>query len=170
MKARRAIMIIETDFRDEEAIYPLIRLKEKGLVIDVATDQRKIAHGKFGFPIKGDISFEEMDPWKYDILILPGGNEGPDRLRTNKLVLDFVKKMNDQGKLIASICHGPWILISAKVIEGRKATGYKAIVDDLKNAGAKYVDAAVVQDKNIITSRHPQDLADFMKRVVENIK
>lgn len=159
-------VIIETDFRDEEAIYPIIRLREAGCQVDIVTDQKKKVFGKFGFPFEGDTSFEELDVEKYDAVIIPGGNEGPDRLRTNLAVLEFIRAMYEQEKLVAAICHGVWLLVSAKIIRGKQATCYPAIRDDVVNAGAIYKDEAVVVDGNMITSRHPRDLPDFMRKVV----
>lgn len=169
MKKRIAI-ILENDFRDEEAFYPYYRLQEAGFIVEIATDQKKQTHGKFGVPMQGTIAFQDLDSDLFDGVVIPGGNEGPDRLRMNQDVLNFVKEMHDKGKLVAAICHGVWIPISAKIIKGKKATCYKAIIDDLTNAGGIYIDKPVVIDKNLITSRHPNDLAFFGKAIVDFIK
>ena len=99
-------------------------------------------------------------------MIVPGGTKNPDYLRRNKRILEFVAKINDQGKMVAAICHAGWVLISAKVIKGRRATSYFAIKDDMVNAGAQFEDKSVVVDGNLITSRTPGDLPDFMKAVL----
>lgn len=166
---KRIVILLENDFRDEEAIYPFYRVQEANIIVDVATDQKKQVFGKFGLPIQGTISFEDIDVKNFDGVIIPGGNEGPDKLRTNQNVLKFVKSMYDEGKLVAAICHGVWIPISAKIIKGKNATCYKAIIDDLQNAGGLYRDEAVVIDKNLITSRHPRDLALFAKAIIDFI-
>lgn len=165
--SKRVAIIVETDFRDEEGIYPYYRLQEADCVVDVVTDDKKQVFGKFGTPLQGTVSIQELDASLYDGVIIPGGNEGPDRLRINPYVQKFVREMDVEKKLIAAICHGPWILISAKILRGRSVTCYKSIVDDVENAGALYRDEPVVIDRNIITSRHPRDLAPFMKAVTD---
>lgn len=167
MRKKKTVILLEDDFRDEEAVYPFYRLQEAGFVVDVATDQRKQVHGKFGLPIQGTVALRELSADVFDGVVIPGGNEGPDRLRMNRDVLRFVKEMHGRGKLVAAICHGVWIPISAKIVRGRNATCYRAIVDDLENAGATYHDEAVVIDGNLITSRHPRDLAPFAKAIVD---
>ncbi|MCX6784520.1 MAG: type 1 glutamine amidotransferase [Candidatus Komeilibacteria bacterium] len=167
---KRIVIILETDFRDEEAIYPFYRLQEDGFVVEIATDQKKQVLGKFGVPIQGTITFQELNSDNFDGVIIPGGNEGPDRLRMNQDVLNFIRDMHKKNKLIAAICHGVWVLISAKIIKGKKSTCYRAIIDDLENAGGIYLDNAVVIDNNIITSRHPRDLAPFAKAIVDFLK
>ena len=103
----------------------------------------------------------------YDLVLLPGGHEAPDRVRQISEVKTFVKSMNEKGKIVAAICHGPWITISAGIMKGRKATCYQGMADDLKNAGAEYVDAAVVVDGNLVTAPHYRNNGDFMKAVLE---
>jgi protease I len=165
--SKRIALIVETDFRDEEAIYPFYRLQEAGCIVDVVTDHKKQAFGKFGTPLQGTVAINELNADDYDGVVIPGGNEGPDRLRINPYVKEFVRSIYDQEKLVAAICHGPWVLISAKIMKGKNATCYKAIVDDLENAGAIYHDNPVIVDGNLITSRHPRDLAIFMAAVVK---
>jgi protease I len=167
---KKVVIIVETDFRDEEAIYPYYRLQEAGFAVEVATVGKKTAIGKFGVPIPGTVDAESLDASGYDAVVIPGGNEGPDRLRMNRDVLRFVSDMNSAGKVVAAICHGVWIPISAKIVAGRPATCYRAIVDDLVNAGGLYRDEPVVVDGNFITSRHPRDLAAFAKAVVDAVE
>ncbi len=102
----------------------------------------------------------------YDIVVLPGGHEAPDRVRQMKEVLSFVKAMDDKKKIVSSVCHGPWIMISAKIVRGRKISGYIAIKDDIVNAGAEYVDAPVVVDGNFVTSPHYKYNGDWMRETV----
>ena len=166
----KVVIILENDFRDEEAVYPFYRFQEEQWFVDIATEQKKQVKGKFGVPLQGTVSIEELRSDDFDAVIIPGGNEGPDRLRMNKYVLDFVKEMDKKHKLVAAICHGVWIPISAKIVQGKKATCYRAIIDDLQNAGAIYRDEAVVIDDNLITSRHPRDLPIFTKAVIDFFK
>ena len=164
---KKVVIILESDFRDEEAIYPFYRFQEEQWTVDIATDQKKQVKGKFGVPLQGTIGLDELRVDNFDAVVIPGGNEGPDRLRMNKFVLKFVKEMYEEHKLVAAICHGVWIPISAKIVKGKHATCYRAIVDDLRNAGAVYQDKPVIIDGNFITSRHPQDLAVFTKAVID---
>ena len=167
---KKKIVILATDgFEDAELLYPYYRLREAGHDSILISLQKRPIIGKNGYPMKPDFNISEVDPINYDGIIIPGGTKNPDYLRRDKKVLDFVSKMNDQGKLVAAICHAGWVLISAKVIKGRKATSYFAIKDDLINAGAEFQDSSVVIDGNLITSRMPNDLPDFMKKVLDFI-
>ncbi len=161
------IALLATDGYEElELHYPRIRLNEAGYETEVISIHRREIKGKFGYPIKPDKLIREVNPDNYDGVIIPGGTVNPDHLRRNKDVLNFVSKINDEGRLVAAICHAGWVLISAKVVKGRKATSYFAIKDDMINAGAIFEDAPVVIDNNLITSRTPDDLPDFMKAVI----
>lgn len=128
---------------------------------------RREIKGKHGYPIKPDKLIREVNPNDYNGVIIPEGTKNPDYLRRDKDILDFVSKINEQGKLVGAICHAGWVLISAKIVRGHKATSYFAIKDDMLNAGAIFVDSSVVIDNNLITSRMPSDLPDFMKAVLE---
>ena len=114
-----------------------------------------------------DLTLDEADPADYDALVLPGGTLNSDKIRTNQQAIDFVKAFFDQNKPVASICHGPWILIEAGVVPGRTLTSTARISTDLKNAGATWVDQEVVVDGNLITSRSPRDLDAFNAAIVE---
>lgn len=169
----KAVIIVGAGFEDEEAIYPVIRLKEAGIAVDIATKDGELVVGRKGFPLKTLISFyaqlvdaEKLEAKNYDLAVIPGGFEGPDRVRQIKQVLGFLNKMNKDKKIIAALCHGPWVLISAGILKNKKATCYTGIIDDLKNAGAEFVNEPVVVDENIITSRHPRDIGDFMKAIL----
>lgn len=169
----KTVFITDNGFEDEEVIYPVIRLKEEGIKVDIATKNKQLVRGRVGFPLElltryyGElVDAVKLDVKNYDAVIIPGGFEAPDRVRQIPEVLEFVKKMNEKKKLIAALCHGPWVLISAKIIKGKRATCYPGIADDLKNAGAIYIDEPVVADGNIITSRHPRDIGHFMKAIL----
>jgi len=167
---KKIVIILENDFRDEEAIYPFYRLQEEQLMVEIATEQKKQVKGEFGIPLQGTIGLHELCSDNFDAVIIPGGNEGPDRLRINEDVLKFVREMYEKRKLVAAICHGVWIPISAKIMRDKHATCYRAIIDDLQNAGAIYQDEPVVIDENLITSRHPRDLPLFVKAVIDFLK
>lgn len=142
-------------------------MNEAGYETELISLHRREIKGKHGYPIKPDKLIKEVNPNDYNGIIIPGGTKNPDYLRRDKDILDFVSKINEQGKLVGAICHAGWVLISAKIVRGRKATSYFAIKDDMLNAGAIFVDSSVVIDNNLITSRMPSDLPDFMKAVLE---
>ena len=164
----KKIAILATDgFEDAELLYPKIRLKEAGINTELISLHRRQIIGKHGYPIKPDKLIREANADDYDGVIIPGGTKNPDYLRREKDVLEFVSIINEQNKLVGSICHAGWVLISAKIVNGRRATSYFAIKDDMVNAGAKIEDKSVVVDGNLITSRQPDDLPDFMKEVLK---
>ena len=165
------IAILATDgYEDLELHYPRIRLKEAGHETELISLHRREIKGKHGYPIKPDKLIRDANPNDYDGVIIPGGTKNPDYLRRDKDILEFVSQINDQGKLVGAICHAGWVLIASKIVKGRKATSYFAIKDDMINAGVKFEDSAVVIDKNLITSRTPDDLPDFMKEVLNFLK
>lgn len=167
----RTIIITGPGFQDEEFIYPYYRLKEAGYKVEVATKDGQIVYGKYGVPARATTSTTELNVDKYDAVLLPGGFEAPDRVRLLPEVLEFIRRMDAQKKLIAAICHGPWILISAGITRGRKMTAYWSIEADLRNSGADYQHKVpVVIDGNIITSPHYNNNGDFMKAVIECIE
>lgn len=170
---KRAVIITAEGFEDEEVMYPIMRLKEEGFTVDIATKDAKLVNGRLNFPLELMVRYygelvdaKKLEAEKYDLVLLPGGFEAPDRVRQIPEVLEFVRKMYEQKKIVAAFCHGPWILISAGLLKGKKATGYVGIKDDIINAGALYVDEPVVEDGNIITSRHPRDIGAFMKALL----
>jgi protease I len=164
---KKAVIITGSNFQDEEFVYPYYRLQEAGFQVDVAVKDKEAVKGKYGIPARPTVDTKDLKEKDYDLVILPGGHEAPDRVRQIKDVLDFVRDMDSKGKIISSICHGPWIMISAKVVKGRKLTGYIAIKDDLENAGAEYVDAPVVVDKNFVTSPHYKYNAEWMRETLK---
>ena len=164
---KRAVIITGPNFQDEEFIYPFYRLQEAGFIVDVATKGKENVKGKYGVPVKATIDAKDLKESDYDLVVLPGGHEAPHRVRQIKEVLDFVKAMHDKGKIISSICHGPWIMISAGIVRGKKISGYIAIKDDIINAGAEYVDAPVVIDGNIVTSPHYKYNGDWMRETLK---
>lgn len=170
---KRAVIITAEGFEDEEVMYPIMRLKEEGFTVDIATKDAKLVNGRLNFPLELMVRYygelvdaKKLEAEKYDLVLLPGGFEAPDRVRQISEVLEFVRKMYDQKKIVAAFCHGPWVLISAGLLKGKRATGYVGIKDDIINSGAVYVDEPVVEDGNMITSRHPRDIGAFMKALL----
>lgn len=164
---KRAVIITAQGFQDEEFIYPYYRLLEAGFQVDVATKDQAPVVGKFGVPARPTMATSDLNADHYDLVLLPGGFEAPDRVRLLPEVLEFVREMDARKKLIAAICHGPWILISAGVTRGRKMTAYWSIEADMRNSGADYQHKApVVIDGNMITSPHYNNNGDFMAAVM----
>jgi protease I len=162
------IAIIATDgFEEAELLYPYYRLKEAGHESELISLGKRPIEGKFGYIMKPSFKIDDVHARDYDGVIIPGGTKNPDYLRRNKDILDFVHEINEQKKLVGAICHAGWVLISSKVIKDRRATSYFAIKDDMINAGAKFEDKSVVIDGNLITSRMPDDLPDFMNAVLK---
>lgn len=169
-KPVRVAILIEDFYQDLEVWYPLLRLREEGFeVVTVEPHGRKDYRGKFGYPIEVDKRIDQVRPEDFDAVMIPGG-WAPDKLRLSKKVIDFVKALHDSGKVVASICHGGWVLISAGICKGKTVTSYIAIKDDLVNAGAKFVDKEVVTDGNLITSRNPDDLPAFCREIIAHLK
>jgi len=167
LEGKHVGILVESYYEDLELWYPLIRLKEEGAKITViGTGSADEYTGKHGIPIKVDTTADKVSADEFDAIIIPGG-WAPDRLRRYESVLKLVKDAYDKGKVIAAICHGPWVMISAKIIEGHTATGVIAIKDDLINAGANYVDQEVVVDGKLITSRTPDDLPAFAREIIK---
>jgi protease I len=164
---KRAVIITSTGFRDEEFTYPYYRLLEAGFKVDIATKDGSTVYGKFGQPAKANLSIGDLKAEDYDLCLLPGGLEAPDHVRAWPEALDLIRKMDKAGKIIAAICHAPWILISAGIVSGRKLTAYWSMEADVRNSGAEYLHKApVVIDGNIITSPHYDNNPDFMKGVL----
>ncbi|HSV98602.1 MAG TPA: type 1 glutamine amidotransferase domain-containing protein [Sedimentisphaerales bacterium] len=167
---KRVVIIVAQNFQDEEFVYPYYRVLEEGHQLDVATPGGQNMIGKYGVPARATMSTDNLKASDFDCVILPGGFESPDRLRIRSEVLQFVREMTESGKLVAAICHGPWILISAGVVKGRKVTGYMSIADDLRNAGALYTEQNLVIDGNLISAPHYKNNGEFMKAVIEALR
>jgi protease I len=167
-KLERIALFVGKDFEDMEVMYPYYRLIEAGYAVDVIGEEKAgtTYQGKHGYPIASNLEASKAKAKDYAGLVAPGG-WSPDRLRRNPYVLKLVVDINRQGGVIASICHGPWILISAKVVKGKKMTSTPAIKDDLENAGAHWVNEEVVVDGRWVTSRRPDDLPAFMREIVK---
>lgn len=176
-KQLRAVIITAEGFEDEEVIYPVIRLREEGFAVDIATKDKKLVLGRLNFPLELIIKYyaDHVDAVKleaknYDMVLIPGGFEAPDRMRQLPEILEFIRQMNKHKKVISAFCHGPWVLISAKIVKGKKIAGYIGIKDDITNAGAVYTDQSAVIDDNIVTARHPRDMGDLMKAIISKFE
>lgn len=154
------LAFVDDIYEDLELWYPKLRLEEAGYGVRLAAPEIKTYKGKHGYPAKADLLLKDAHSEDFCGLLVPGGFM-PDKLRRDAKVLSLTREFFEQGKLVAFICHGGWIPISAKILKGRKATSSLGIKDDLENAGAIWVDAPVVCDGNLISSRTPVDLAAF---------
>lgn len=171
--SKKALIIVGPEFEDIELLYPLYRLREEGLEVDVTTHPSfgEVVEGKHGYKVRVTKSLEEVRIEDYELLVLPGGR-GPERIRVYSEIVDLVVKFLESKKKIAAICHGPQLLISAEVkkkglISGRKMTCVPTIKDDLVAVGALWEDKPVVVDDNLITSRVPPDIPAWMREVIK---
>ena len=167
LSGKRVAVLAETQYEDLELWYPLLRLREEGAEVKVVgTGSAPSYESKHGYPVKVDLAADEASADDFDAVVVPGGF-APDRMRRYPAVLNLVKGLWEQGKVVAAICHGPWVLVSAGILDGRKATSFYAIKDDVANAGATWVDEPVVVDGNLVTSRVPGDLPEFMRAIID---
>lgn len=170
LQGKTVAILMETLYQDMEAQYPYYRLKEEAAqVFFVGAKKGEVYKGKYGYEAVAEMGMDELSGRNFDAVIIPGGF-APDYMRRHKPMVDFVRDMAHHGKVVAAICHGGWMLVSADVIRAKRVTSFFAIKDDMKNAGGDWEDQAVVQDGNIITSRNPDDLPQFMKAIIEAMK
>jgi protease I len=167
---KKVLIMVDDGVEDIEFSYPYYRFQEAGYDVEVVASKGKETYmGKHGVPFRSDLSPEEVDVDQYEAVIIPGGR-APDRMRMNKGLVKIVKDADETGKVIAAVCHGPQMLIEADVLDGRKATCWKSVATDLKNAGADFVDAPAVIDGNLVTSRFPPDLPKFCQEAIKLLK
>ncbi|WP_428738513.1 type 1 glutamine amidotransferase domain-containing protein [Sulfurimonas sp.] len=162
----KAVIIVGQGFEDSEFTYPYYRLQEENIKVEVAVAGDKPVQGKLGQTVQPTILCSELKAENFDIVVLPGGHEGPDRVRQVEDVLTFIKDMDNAKKLIATTCHGSWTTISAKIMQGKTATCYKGMKDDLINAGCNYVDEDVVVDGHFISAPHYRNNHQWMKALI----
>jgi protease I len=165
----KALIFGADGFEDVELIYPYHRLKEKGITTHIASMKTGPIIGKHGYEINADIAFKDVNPADYNILVISGG-KGPEKMRLDEDALAITRYFFKENKPIAAICHGPQVLVSAGVIEGRKATCWLGIRDDIVAAGALYEDCEVVIDRNLVSSRSPDDLYAFGREMIKLLK
>lgn len=169
LKNKKVAILVETLYNDLEFWYPYYRLKEEGAEVSVVGPEAGARYkGKDGISAKADKGMNDIKAGDYDGLIIPGGY-APDHMRRHPAMVGLVRDFHEAGKTVAAICHAGWMLASADILRGRKATSFFAIKDDMVHAGADYIDQEVVVDRNLITSRTPDDLPAFMKAIIKNL-
>jgi len=159
----KAMVLIADGVEDLEFFYPKIRLEEAGFEVLVVGELAQEYETKHGYKVDAQIA-SINDALECSVLIIPGGT-APDKLRQDPQMLEITREMVNAGKIVGAICHGPLVLVSAKVVEGRTMTSWPGIKDDLVNAGADWIDMPVVRDRNMVTSRKPDDLSAFMEAI-----
>lgn len=171
LDGKKVIVFAANEYEDLEAWYPILRLREEGAEVTIVGWDNGCTEceSKHGYPLKVDKKAKDVNTDDYDAAIVPGGY-APDRLRRCMNVRRIVKELHEDDKLVASICHGGWVLVSADILKDVKMTSTPAIKDDLVNAGAEWVNEEVVVDKNIVTSRAPQDLPVFLKTIIKELE
>ena len=174
LNGKKIAILVENGFEQVEMTAPREALEEAGAETDLISPvDKKVKswdHTKWGRSFKVDVPLAEAHADDYDALLLPGGVMNPDKLRVNAQAVDFVKKFVDSGKPIASICHGPWTLIEAGAVRGRRLTSWPSLKTDLRNAGAEWVDEEVVVDNGLVTSRKPDDIPAFNQKIIEEFR
>lgn len=170
----KSVLILATHgFEQSELEVPLAKLKEAGATVHVASPEAGEIKGwdkkDWGRAVKVDKSLEQVDASAYDAIVLPGGQMNPDTLRANPQALALIKSFFEQGKVVAAVCHAPWLLIDTGIAKGRRLTSYNTMKQDMINAGAQWEDSEVVTDKGVVTSRKPEDLPAFVAKIIEEI-
>jgi protease I len=173
LNGKRVAILVEDGFEQVELTSPKQALEQAGAKAEIVSPKHdKVKgwdHTNWGQEFPVDVPLEQANPNNYDALLLPGGVMNPDKLRMNQQAVQFVRNFFEQGKPVASICHGPWMLVEADIARGRKLTSYPSIKTDVKNAGGNWVDQEVVLDQGIVTSRSPEDLPAFNQKLIEEV-
>lgn len=169
------ILIVATDgFEESELFGPRETLQRRGAEVVLASLKKDpiqaTVHDDPGKTIRPDLTVDEANPDDFDALILPGGVRNPDELRLHDNVISLIRSFNDAAKPIAAICHGPWLLVEADLVDGRTVTSWPSIRTDLRNAGANVIDQAAVTDRNIVTSRNPDDVEAFTSALIDLVE
>ena len=171
LRGKRVAALVEDGFEQVELIEPKKALEKAGAAVDVISPQPKKVKGwdftNWGDEIPVDRRLDEVTPDEYDALLLPGGVKNPDTLRVNEKAVRFVRAFVEAGKPVAAICHAPWTLIDAGVVRGRTVTSWPSLATDLRNAGASWVDQECVVDNGLVTSRKPDDIPAFNRKMIE---
>ena len=170
LQGKRAAVLVEQMYQEMEVWYPVYRLREAGCKVTlVGPEAGQTYPSKLGYPVKSDRAARDVSANDFDLLVIPGGYS-PDHMRRCEPMVRLVSTMAEQGKVVAAICHGPWLLCSTQALKGKRATCFHSIKDDVSNAGATYVDAEVVRDGNLITSRKPDDLPAFLQAILQAVR
>ncbi|TAN60534.1 type 1 glutamine amidotransferase [bacterium] len=167
---KKFAILVEDLYQVLEVWYPYLRLREEGIgAVLVGTGAKKEYKSKEGYPAQEELSIKKAKTGDFLGVVIPGGY-APDILRRHLKVNRFVRDLYKEGKIVACICHGGWVLVSAGILKGKKATGFSAIKDDMVNAGAEFLDKEVVVDGNLITSRNPYDLPAFCRAIIKQLR
>lgn len=166
LQGKRIAILAEDQYQVLELWYPLLRFKEAGAEVQVVGPGRaEVHHSSRGYPVKVDVKAADVNGADFDAVVVPGGY-APDHMRVNEDLVRIVREAHEQNKVVAAICHAGWVLVSAGILQGKRATCVRNIKDDIINAGATYVDEEVVVDGNVITSRTPPDLPAFCREII----
>ncbi len=172
-KKIRALILTANKFEDMELFFPYFRLLEEGLKVDISAPEKGHIEGEHGYEFEVEKTFDDVNPDDYDLLVIPGGspNGAPSVVRKNARAQAIAKSLLKSHKLVCSICHGPWLLVSADLVKGRHLTSYfyDGVPEDIKKAGGIYEDKDVVVDDNLVTSRYPGDLPAFMRQMMRKV-
>ncbi|MGJ4963613.1 type 1 glutamine amidotransferase domain-containing protein [Bradyrhizobium sp. HKCCYLRH3061] len=174
IKGKKIAILATNGFEQSELEVPRDRLKQAGATVEIVS----LAPGEikgwnekdWGRPVKVDKTLDQASAANYDAVVLPGGQINPDLLRLEPKALRFIKEIFEAKKIVAAVCHAPWLLIETGIAKGRKMTSYKSIKTDVANAGAQWQDAEVVVDQGVITSRNPGDLEAFSAKIIEEVR
>jgi protease I len=173
LNGKKVAILVEDGFEQVELTSPKQALEQAGAKAEIVSPKHdKVKgwdHTNWGQEFPVDVPLAQANPNNYDALLLPGGVMNPDKLRMNQQAVQFVRNFFEQGKPVASICHGPWMLVEADIARGRKLTSYPSIKTDVKNAGGNWVDQEVVVDQGLVTSRSPKDLPAFNQKLIEEV-
>ncbi|MGA7803287.1 type 1 glutamine amidotransferase domain-containing protein [Bradyrhizobium sp.] len=173
IKGKKIAILATNGFEQSELEVPRDRLKQAGATVDVISLKPGEIKGwdmkDWGRPVKVDKTLDQVSASDYDAVVLPGGQINPDLLRVEPTALGFIKDVFEAKKVVAAVCHAPWLLVETGIAKGRKMTSYKSIKTDVANAGAKWEDSEVVVDQGVITSRNPGDLEAFSAKIIEEV-
>lgn len=169
LKDKKVLTVVDHEYNDLELWYPIFRLQEEGATVHIAgPEANTVYNGQSGIPATTDYAYTDINADDYDGILVPGG-WAPDKIRRYEEVLDIIRAMDKDEKPIGQICHAGWVLASADVVKGKKVTSTPAIKDDMKNAGATWVDEETVVDGHIISSRRPTDMPTYVKAYADKL-